>query len=265
MSLTDLTFDEWRAFDLPTALRTAREAAALTNGHLVSVETVEHLGRPFHRALIERAGQGFALVPGGPVTLGLDLGGWQPAPGQEEDYRRSADQGFGRADDLRGHLAQALSPYRTTTVPTLLVAVRDEEYREQPEDAVTALTTRGLRLPTPDEWEHACGAGARTLFRWGDTCPLDRIPYHSPDGPQHAPNAFGLRIAHDTYTTELVADPTAVYGGDGGESACGGYGTLLGWLPLATSHHNPDYAAWLHDPDGDAVLDDTTIRPVLEL
>lgn len=265
MPLTDLTFEEWRSFDLPTALRTAREAAALTGSHLVSVETVHHLGRPFHRALMERADQAFALVPGGEVTLGLALDAWQPAPGQEEDYQASVDQGFGHADDLRGHLAHMLSPYRRVTVPTVLMAVEDEEFGEEPEGAGEVLAARGLRLPTPDEWEHACGAGARTLFRWGDTCPLDRIPYHSPDGPQHRPNALGLHIAYDPYRTELTTDPASVYGGDGGEATCGGYGTLLAWLPLATSHRNPDYAAWLHNPDGDAFYEDTSTRPVLPL
>ena len=40
----------------------------------------------------------------------------------------------------------------------------------------TALAAQGLRLPTCDEWERACGAGATTLFRWGDDTPADFYP-----------------------------------------------------------------------------------------
>jgi hypothetical protein len=36
--------------------------------------------------------------------------------------------------------------------------------------------TLGLRLLTSDEWEYVCGAGSRTLFRWGDFCPGDCYP-----------------------------------------------------------------------------------------
>ena len=38
---------------------------------------------------------------------------------------------------------------------------------------VNELAEAGQRLLIPDEWEHACGAGAATLFRWGDDCPPD--------------------------------------------------------------------------------------------
>ncbi|MGK8207693.1 hypothetical protein ACRS8P_11370 [Burkholderia cenocepacia] len=34
----------------------------------------------------------------------------------------------------------------------------------------------GFRFPTPDEWEYLCGAGAPTLFRWGNHVPCDRYP-----------------------------------------------------------------------------------------
>ena len=122
------------------------------------------------------------------------------------------------------------------------MAVEGERLTEPPADLPAVLAERGLRVPTSDEWEHACGAGADTLFRWGDDCPLDRVPYGDRTGPHNEPNAFGLRIAHDTYSTELTSDTGEVRGGDGGESVCGGYGHLLAWLPLATAHTHPDMA-----------------------
>jgi hypothetical protein len=145
------------------------------------------------------------------------------------------------------------------------MAVEDENLSERPSDMPGALAARGLRMPSADEWEHACGAGAGTLFRWGDTCPLDRIPYGDRNGPQNRPNAFGLRIAYDTYRSELTSDTTAIHGGDGGESVCGGYGALLAWLPLATANRNPSMAEFVHGPEGEDLYEDFSTRPVLPL
>lgn len=265
MSLADLTFDAWRSCAPTTARRVAREAADLVAGRVIRVETVEHLGGPLHRVLIERQGQEFALIPGGPVTLGFDAGSWRPTPEQTADYAHSVAQGYGDGADLREHLARVLSPRRSAVLATVLMAVEGEHLTEPPAKTPAALAARGLRMPTSDEWEHACGAGADTLFRWGDDCPLDRVPYDDPTGPQHEPNAFGLRIAYDTYSTELTSDTTVVRGGDGGESVCGGYGRLLGWLPLATANTNPAMAEFVYGEDGEDLFEDFTVRPVLTL
>ncbi|WP_405015949.1 formylglycine-generating enzyme family protein [Kitasatospora sp. NBC_00070] len=265
MSLADLSLAQWRSLDLPAARALAAGAAEQVGGRLTAVETVEHLGAPLHRVRIERDGQEFALIPGGTVTLGFDLDAWQPSPEQAADFTESMEAGFGCGDDLRAHLAELLSPRRSVTLATVLTAVQDEDLTCPPDELPAVLAARGLRLPTADEWEHACGAGAGTLFRWGDDCPLDRIPYDDPDGPQHRPNAFGLRIAYDTYRTELTDDRTAVHGGDGGESACGGYGALLGWLPLATANRNPFTAEFVYGPDGDDGYETLSTRPVLAL
>ncbi|GAB2913496.1 hypothetical protein [Streptomyces heilongjiangensis] len=265
MSLAGLTLDAWRGLAPATAVRVARDAAARVGGRVVRVDAVEHLGAQLHRALIERDGQEFALIPGGRVTLGFDAAAWRPTPAQSADYARSAAQGYGYATDLKGHLAQVLSPRREVTLAAVLMAVEGEHLTEPPARTPSALAARGLRMPTSDEWEHACGAGARTLFRWGDDCPLDRVPYDDPTGPQHKPNAFGLRIAYDTYTTELTSDPSVVRGGDGGESVCGGYGALLGWLPLATANVNPVMAEFAYGEDGQDLYEDFTVRPVLAL
>ncbi|MFI9787931.1 hypothetical protein ACIHEI_31150 [Kitasatospora sp. NPDC051984] len=265
MSLADLTFDQWRSFDLSTARQIAQQAADLAGGRVIAVETGEHLGSRMQRVLINRNAQEFALIPGGPVTLGFDLDTWRPTPEQAADYQESLEQGFGNDPDLRAHLAQLLSPRRRVNLATVLMAVEDENLTEPPTDMPAVLAARGLRMPSSDEWEHACGAGASTLFRWGNDCPLDRIPYDDHTGPQHQPNALGLRIAHDTYRTELTSDLTAVHGGDGGESACGGYGHLLGWLPLATANRNPFYAEFVYGPDGEDMYEEFSTRPVFEL
>ncbi|MEU9414429.1 hypothetical protein [Streptomyces sp. NPDC048272] len=146
MSLADLTLRAWRSYDLPTARRLAREAAALVGGRVTLVESTVHLGAPLHRVRIEWNGQEFALIPGGSVSLGLDLDTWRPTPG-----------------------------------------------------------------------------------------------------------------------AELTSDVTAVHGGDGGESVCGGYGRMPAWLPLATANRNPVMAEFVYGPEGEDLCEDFSTRPVLAL
>ncbi|MFE3829430.1 hypothetical protein [Streptomyces sp. NPDC059092] len=265
MSLADLGLDQWRSFEPSVARRVAQEAADRVAGRVTVVETVEHLGASLHRVRIERDGQEFALIPGGAVTLGFDVDTWRPTPEQAADYAESLDQGFGHGPDLRTHLAQVLSPRRSVVLATVLMAVEDENLTEPPAGMPAVLAARGLRMPSSDEWEHACGAGTDTLFRWGDDCPLDRTPYGDSTGPHQRLSGFGLRIAHDTYRTELTSDVTAVHGGDGGESECGGYGHMLAWLPLATANRNPFMAEFVYGPDGEGLCEDFSTRPVLTL
>jgi hypothetical protein len=103
------------------------------------------------------------------------------------------------------------------------------------------------------------------LFRWGADCPLDRLPYGDTTGPQHQPNAFGLHIGYGVYRSEVTGDPQVILGGDGGEAVCGGYGTFLSWLPLATAYCNPGLAELVHEPDGESMYKDLSTRPVIEL
>ena len=132
------------------------------------------------------------------------------------------------------------------------------------QNVVERLAEIGMRLPTCDEWEHACGGGAATLFRWGDDSPTDFYPtdtcaedrvlkkiwalslgklaYKPPAAKwslHQRPNLFGLRIANDPYRLDLVSDGPLALGGDGGCNICGGAGFFLGWLPLATAFRNP--------------------------
>ncbi|WP_329315470.1 hypothetical protein OG723_34635 [Streptomyces sp. NBC_01278] len=266
MPLAELTLAHWRSLDATAAGRIAHEAAAQAGGRVVLLDTVEHLGGPLHRVRIERGGQEFALVPGGPVRLGFDPQAWAPTPAQAADYAESAAEGYGYGHaDLKAHLADVLSPLRTVTLATVLVAVESEPLTASPAGTAAALAARGLRMPGPDEWEHACGAGAATLFRWGNECPLDEPSYGGSGGARHEPNAFGLHIAYDSYGTELSTDAAVVHGGDGGEAVCGGYGDLLAWLPLATAHRNPSMAEFAYGPDGEAVFEAFSTRPVFTL
>ncbi|MFF7362984.1 hypothetical protein [Streptomyces sp. NPDC008125] len=266
MSLATLTFDDWCALDGATAHHRAEEAARQAGGTLAEWESDPARGPVPHRAVIERDGQRFALIPGGEVRIGFDVAAWIPTAEQLRSYREeTVAGGFGFDAGLSAHLAEVLTPRRTVTLPTVLMAVEAESLSDVPSEVPGLLATRGLRPPTPDEWEHACGAGAENLFRWGDTYPSHCSPYGEGLGPHRLPNAFGLSIGHDVYEAEMTGDPGHVHGGDGGEAVCGGYGTFLGRLPLATANHNPQVAEFLHSPDGEDQYEDFSVRPVIEL
>ncbi|WKU07010.1 hypothetical protein [Micromonospora sp. HUAS LYJ1] len=140
-------------------------------------------------------------------------------------------------------------------------AVLVEEFDH--DEAMAALTDLGLRTTSPDEWEWACGAGATTLFRWGDDTPDDGYPVEHPTGVHRTPNLWGLAIGQDPYRYEVTTEPTVVCGGDGGVVTCGGSGYFLGWLTLATAYRDGDFGRWLASDDGYA--DETLTRPVIEL
>jgi hypothetical protein len=133
------------------------------------------------------------------------------------------------------------------------------------------LARRGFRFPTSDEWEYACGAGAPTLFRWGDHAPCDRYPIHitPPEGSgadwdlHLRPNAFGVYIASTPYHYELVEESGFTRGGDGGSAICGGMGAVLGWLTLATAYFEDD--ACRRDSEEPIDLGYTVARRVLPL
>lgn len=170
----------------------------------------------------------------------------------QEEIGRSEyrDSMTGRAHvverDPSGHLAVWRRP------PTTLRVVEQRLHGE------------GMRLPAPDEWEYLCGAGATTLFRWGDDNPFDFLPDdaspadavrkrklawrehqagHEPLAavwPFHRePNLFGLKIADDPYKTDLVSAAPYALGGDGGCCLCGGGGAFMSWFTLATAFRDP--------------------------
>ena len=124
-----------------------------------------------------------------------------------------------------------------------------------PTEIVKSSRQFGFRSPTSDEWEYACAASSRTLWRWGNDCLTDAYPFQlADDESPHwnlnlVPNAFGLTIAFDDYSPELCEDGIN-RGGDGGSSTCGGAGYVSSWLTLASAFFgnydgNKNYAAFL--------------------
>ncbi|MEV6302185.1 hypothetical protein AB0M02_22405 [Actinoplanes sp. NPDC051861] len=256
MSHADLTLAAWRTLSDETAHQVAAAIARDTGSELVD-------------GFFERDGRRFALVPGGAARVGYDAARFSPTERQAAHFAAEAAE-WGIEESLHDFVDQATSPARAVVLPALLVAVRSEPAGNLVLDddgdgddhawMTAGLAGRGLRPPTPDEWEFACGAGATTLFHWGDDYP-DGEPYG--DVPLLAqPNRFGLHIADDPYRAEFTTDPQVLCGGDGGSAVCGGYGSFLSWLTLATAYRDtslPEVVA-----DG-GLTDETPVRPVIAI
>jgi hypothetical protein len=238
-----------------------------------SVESIEFAGRKRHVAFYEFDGSLFALIPGGKTVLGYDRKKpFKPTPGQRKSWEKNCRQ-VGAKLPLSEYLNDNLSPLRTVELKPFLMEVRSSRlglmpvpvrekgrgfppkehaaiqagfngFRQEPmthQLAALIAATSGddLRLPSIDEWEYACGAGERTLFRWGDYCPVDCYPAAPDDKTKFtlhaAPNGFGLLLPHTTREIEWCAEAGELRGGDGGGNLCGSVDWFVGWLPLATA------------------------------
>lgn len=115
------------------------------------------------------------------------------------------------------------------------------------EECRRAVEVEGFRLPTADEFEHACRAGSRTLFRWGDDTPNDEEPNPLIEAPRWSthrlPSAFGVSIAQNPYAHEFVMEPDVMCGGDGGHAICSGQGIFVAWLTLSSAFRSPSWGA----------------------
>ena len=269
------TLDRWAMLDVNEREATARELATTLPVPFTFAGIQAHaLGeRHHHVAFFDYVGSLFALIPGGETALGYDCERpFVPTERQRASWRATQyEYGCG---ELEEYLEYYLTPMRTVSLAPFLLEVSAVEQGLTPiaidlalsggtrgqrggtlysgipvahRDVVELLAGDGFRLPTSDEWEHACAAGARTLFRWGDDCPADHYPSGDADGLHfdfdlhRRPNAFGLRIGLDPYDWEMVAEPSVMRGGDGGGVISAGAGYMAGWLTLATAFVDPEY------------------------
>lgn len=117
--------------------------------------------------------------------------------------------------------------------------LEDQELDDQDPHCLIArqVAEQGFRLPTPDEWEHACSGGSRHFFRWGARWPNHINIYDACDEPELGRrNAFGLLMNANPYHKEVVSSPDQLRGGDGGELVCGGAPDFASWLTAMSSY-----------------------------
>jgi hypothetical protein len=208
-----------------------------------------------------RDGAEFTLLPGGKLVLGLEQPPKLDAAGEESWAESVTGYGFPAFDE---YVKEVMLPERTVTLAPLLVETVArgvnkviDEYDH--EGLLTALKRDAFRLLTSDEWEHACAAGTRTLWRWGNASPTDEEPYGNVRFPElRKPNGFGLSIAQNPYSWEYVMEPQRMRGGDGGEAVCGGYGHVAAWLACASPYLWPNF-------DTDSYLDEGFVRRTFPL
>lgn len=265
----DLTLTAWHGFSDAAAGRVAEAVARETGTVFAGLSGHTYAGRDGRVAFFERDGIRFALVPGATADLGHDAARFAPTARQCDDFAEAAAD-YGIAVSLRDFVVANTSPARRVTLPALLVAVRSEESESLVATefdggdghrwVLGGLAARGLRPPAPDEWEWACGAGATTLFRWGD-----EYPEGEPDGDVPLltdPNLFGLIIGDDPYRSEFTTDPAVLCGGDGGSALCGGSGAFLSWLAVATAFRDPEQARVIAEGE---LTEEVPVRPVLAI
>jgi len=295
MRADDLTLERWDRLSADEKERTARALSLPTSLTLKGIERCATLDGERLVAVFARGDAQFVLLPGGEVVLGHDHG--VPLELTDEQHASWDDTASEYELELEAFLGQVLRPLHTVVLPPALVERRSTllgytPIEEAHEDAcsnrmefssggITAVhggraykvewlthaqaaevvASSGFVLPNEDLWEHACRAGTRTLFRWGDTCPADCYPIDRCDFDLHRrPNGFGLAIASNPYEWELCDEPGVLRGGDGGSMICGGAGFFVGWLPLASAYCDPAGAEWREQP-----IPDTRVRRVLLL
>lgn len=242
------------------ALYNLRQWDALTKAECESIATAvaKTLPKPFKFDGVERCAMGgitrfvafflhtkrrLSLIIGGDAELGYDRTAPYPfTKAQLKDWQHEMVDEMGWKGTIHDYLNEVLSPHRRVRVSPFLMEVKPEKQKhggevskETSDEFAETLAKSGFRLPTSDEWEYACAAGTRSLWRWGNTCPTDEDSYRVKKFNLHIkPNAFGLRYTGNTYHAELC-QAGLLRQGDGGGMVCGGSGAVATWLPLASA------------------------------
>jgi hypothetical protein len=265
-----LTLPVWDHLDTQTAETVARAVERCLPEPWAFARVARHEcgDQKRHVAFFDWKGSEFALIPGGEVTLGYDPANpfvptaEQRASFDSEDWMQERGDGL----TFEVFLADVLTPLRRASFGPVLAEGRANplppESVQQDErgnktvwprivsirQVIEEIHADGFRWPTFDEWEYLCGAGSRTLWRWGDDHPPvypdsltdERDPeYDRSKLPSERPNSFGLRFANQPYKTEWCCEPFGIRGGDGGSFLHGGCGLFCAWLPLATAYGTP--------------------------
>lgn len=266
---TVLLLDQWDQLNMTECEDVAHELGKHLSGpfrfHKVSTYI---LGQQKHTvALFEWNGppEGydhsfFVLIPGGKATLGYDRAHpFLPNQMQQESWNQHTEQMVGKT--LDNYLDLVMTPIRQVTIEPFLLEVLAHPLAPPPtfnetlgpkggwerhptpifpEKIIERISRWGFRFPTSDEWEYACAAGSRSLFRWGNDTPDYPIPrIGTPECHQWdkhlQQNAFGLFIARNPYHWEFCKEQEMMRGGDGGNAWQAGAGTFVTWLTLASA------------------------------
>ncbi|HTI15105.1 MAG TPA: SUMF1/EgtB/PvdO family nonheme iron enzyme [Dictyobacter sp.] len=215
----------------------------------------------------------FVFIPGGNVTIGYDrTHPFLLTPAQLHNFQQETVARGYLSCTLDVFLDRVLTSLRQVIIQPCLLQVHatssgDIPTKDQRKRKIHSFILfdemrdfvhqQGFRLPTSDEWEYACAAGARTLFRWGNDSPNTYM--HLPDMDEDdvpeneqmelnmpwdihcRPNGFGLFIATNPYHWELCMDADIVLrGGDGGTALHAGAGMFVEWLTLSTFYQRRD-------------------------
>lgn len=206
----------------------------------------------------------FALIPGGEATLGYDRDHpFVPNRQQQESWADETLRTGMFNETLDVFLDLVMTPFRHVIIGPFLLEVLatplspapvfDETlgdkggWRRSPtpisyEKTFQRISRQGFCFPASDEWEYACKAGSRTLFRWGNMTPSISIPLlknqKAAGWDLHLQqNAFWLFIARQPYHWEFSAERGIMRGGNGGTALHTGAGTseFVSWEDESSS------------------------------